>query len=168
MRGKTDAINSDDWRRLAQRRLPRIVFDYIDGGVEDEAGLQRNRQAFEHWHLLPHYLTDVSQRSQRAGVFGRDYASLFGIAPTGLAAFARPQADLLLAAAAAHADLPFIMSGAATASIEQVAAVAPQHTWFQLYVSRETRMTDDLIRRAAKQVIQIASASDAGRRSRSR
>ena len=149
MRGKTDAINSDDWRRLAQRRLPRIVFDYIDGGVEDEAGLQRNRQAFEHWHLLPHYLTDVSQRSQRAGVFGRDYASLFGIAPTGLAAFARPQADLLLAAAAAHADLPFIMSGAATASIEQVAAVAPQHTWFQLYVSRETRMTDDLIRRAA-------------------
>lgn len=143
------AVNIGDLRRQAQQRLPRIVFDYIDGGVEDESGLQRNCQAFERWRLVPHYLTDISQRSQRTRLFGRDYASLFGIAPTGLAGFARPGADLLLARAAAAADLPFIMSGAATASIEQVAAVAPRHSWFQLYVSRETRITDDLIRRAA-------------------
>lgn len=143
------AINIEDLRRMAQRRLPRIVFDYIDGGVEDESGLQRNRQAFERWRLVPHYLTDISQRSQRASLFGREYAAPFGIAPTGLAGFARPGADLLLARAAADADLPFIMSGAATASIERVVSVAPRHSWFQLYVSRETRITDDLIRRAA-------------------
>ena len=149
MTSSQHAINIEDLRQLAHRRIARIVFDYIDGGVEDEAGLLRNREAFSRWRLVPHYLQDISRRQQTASLFGRDYASPFGIAPTGLAAFARPGADLLLAQAAAEANLPFIMSGAATASIEQVMAVAPRHTWFQLYVSRETAVTEDLIRRAA-------------------
>ncbi|MFO1380521.1 MAG: alpha-hydroxy acid oxidase [Chitinivorax sp.] len=148
MASSSKAVNIDDLRRMAQRRLPRIVFDYIDGGVEDETGLARNRQAFERWRMVPHYLTDVSQRSQQTTLFGQNYASPFGIAPTGLAGFARPGADLMLAQAAAEANVPFIMSGAATTSIERVAAAAPRHAWFQLYVSRETAITDDLIRRA--------------------
>ena len=149
MTSSRHAINIEDLRQLARRRIARIVFDYIDGGVEDEAGLLRNREAFSRWRLVPHYLQDISRCQQTASLFGRDYASPFGIAPTGLAAFARPGADVLLAQAAAEANVPFIMSGAATASIEQVMAVAPRHTWFQLYVSRETAVTEDLIRRAA-------------------
>ena len=149
MTSSRHAINIEDLRQLARRRIARIVFDYIDGGVEDEAGLLRNREAFSRWRLVPHYLQDISRCQQTASLFGRDYASPFGIAPTGLAAFARPGADVLLAQAAAEANVPFIMSGAATASIEQVMAVAPRHTWFQLYVSRETTVTEDLIRRAA-------------------
>mgnify|MGYP003532190972 FL=1 len=149
MTSSLNAINIEDLRQLARRRIARIVFDYIDGGVEDEAGLLRNREAFSRWRLVPHYLQDISRRQQTASLFGRDYASPFGIAPTGLAAFAHPGADLLLAQAAAEANVPFIMSGAATASIEQVMAVAPRHAWFQLYVSRETAVTEDLIRRAA-------------------
>lgn len=148
MASSRQAINIEDLRQLARRRIARIVFDYIDGGVEDENGLARNREAFSRWRLVPHYLHDISARQQTATLFGRQYASPFGIAPTGLAAFARPQADLLLAQAAAEANLPFIMSGAATTSIEQVAAVAPQHCWFQLYVSREMAVTEDMIRRA--------------------
>lgn len=149
MTSSLNAINIEDLRQLARRRIARIVFDYIDGGVEDEAGLLRNREAFSRWRLVPHYLQDISRRQQTASLFGRDYASPFGIAPTGLAAFVHPGADLLLAQAAAEANVPFIMSGAATASIEQVMAVAPRHAWFQLYVSRETAVTEDLIRRAA-------------------
>jgi len=149
MTSSLNAINIEDLRQLARRRIARIVFDYIDGGVEDEAGLLRNREAFSRWRLVPHYLQDISRRQQTASLFGRDYASPFGIAPTGLVAFAHPGADLLLAQAAAEANVPFIMSGAATASIEQVMAVAPRHAWFQLYVSRETAVTEDLIRRAA-------------------
>lgn len=149
MTSSRNAINIEDLRQLARRRIARIVFDYIDGGVEDEAGLLRNREAFSRWRLVPHYLQDISRRQQTASLFGRDYASPFGIAPTGLAAFVHPGADLLLAQAAAEANVPFIMSGAATASIEQVMAVAPRHAWFQLYVSRETAVTEDLIRRAA-------------------
>ncbi|MGL5987322.1 MAG: alpha-hydroxy acid oxidase [Burkholderiales bacterium] len=149
MTSSRHAINIEDLRQLARRRIARIVFDYIDGGVEDEAGLLRNREAFSRWRLVPHYLQDISRRQQTASLFGRDYASPFGIAPTGLAAFVHPGADLLLAQAAAEANVPFIMSGAATASIEQVMAVAPRHAWFQLYVSRETAVTEDLIRRAA-------------------
>jgi (S)-mandelate dehydrogenase len=149
MTSSRNAINIEDLRQLARRRIARIVFDYIDGGVEDEAGLLRNREAFSRWRLVPHYLQDISRRQQTASLFGRDYASPFGIAPTGLVAFAHPGADLLLAQAAAEANVPFIMSGAATASIEQVMAVAPRHAWFQLYVSRETAVTEDLIRRAA-------------------
>lgn len=148
MASSRQAINIEDLRQMARRRIARIVFDYIDGGVEDENGLARNREAFSRWRLVPHYLQDISARQQTATLFGRQYASPFGIAPTGLAAFARPKADLLLAQAAAEANLPFIMSGAATTSIEQVTAVAPQHTWFQLYVSREMAVTEDMIRRA--------------------
>lgn len=135
-------------RQLAQRRLPRLVFDYIDGGAEDETGLARNREAFQDMQLLPRYLVDVSQRDQSTPLLGRRYAAPFGLGPTGLAGFARPGADLMLADAAVAANIPFVLSGAGTASIEAVAQRAPQHAWYQLYVSRNAPITADLVRRA--------------------
>ena len=143
-----DAVNIDDLRRLARRRLPRVVFDFIEGGVEDEHGLEVNETSFARRRLVPRYLVDISRRDQSAALFGHTYASPFGIAPTGLAALFRADADLILARAAAAANIPFIMSGASTASIEEAAQAAPAHAWYQLYAARDKKISEDMIRRA--------------------
>jgi L-lactate dehydrogenase (cytochrome)/(S)-mandelate dehydrogenase len=142
------AVNIEDLRQIARRRLPRLAFDYLEGGVEDEACLVRNRQAFEHYRLVPRYLVDISTRDQSATLFGRTYASPFGIAPTGMAGFLRRGGDELLAEAAAAADIPFVLSGSSNASIEAIARTAPRHAWCQLYAARDPKITHDLIRRA--------------------
>src|SRR5216684_2780462 len=142
------AINIDDLRKMAKRRLPRIAYDFIEGGVEDELGLARNEASFDRERLVPHYLVDVSKRDQSADLFDRKYASPFGVSATGLAALFRPGADLMLAEAAAAANIPFMMSGMSTASIEAAAKIAPAHSWYQLYVARDHEITRDLIRRA--------------------
>jgi (S)-mandelate dehydrogenase len=142
------AINFDDIRVLARKRLPRIAFDFIDGGVDGEAGLERNRAAFDRYKLLPRYLIDVANRSQAVKLFGHDYASPFGISPMGIAGFFRPGADLMLARAAARFDIPYIMSSASCDSIEAAMAEAPKTTWFQIYGTRDPHITLDLVRRA--------------------
>jgi (S)-mandelate dehydrogenase len=142
------AVNIEDLRRMAKRRLPRIVFDFIEGGVEDERCLARNESAFARHRLVPRYLVDVSKRDQSTVLFERTYSSPFGIAPTGMAALACRGADLLLAESAAAANVPFIMSGASTASIEAAARTAPAHAWYQLYPARTKNISEDLVRRA--------------------
>jgi L-lactate dehydrogenase (cytochrome)/(S)-mandelate dehydrogenase len=132
---------------MAKRRLPRIVYDFIEGGVEDELGIARNEASFDRERLVPRYLVDVSKRDQSCDLFDRKYASPFGVSATGLAALFRPGADLILAEAAAAANIPFMMSGVSTASIEAAAKVAPTHSWYQLYVARDHEITLDLIRR---------------------
>ena len=143
-----NAINIEDLRRMARRRLPRIAFDYIEGGVEDERCLARNESAFARHPLLPRYLVDVSQIDQSTTLFERTYSRPFGIAPTGLAGLFRAGADLMLAEAAADTNIPFVMSGAATASIEAAARIAPAHAWYQLYCARDPKISEDMIRRA--------------------
>ena len=142
------AINIDDIRKLAQRTLPRFAFDFIEGGAEDELGLERNRAAFDRHALLPRYLIDVETIDQSVELFGRTYASPFGIAPTGIAGLFRPGADIMLAEAARAANIPFVLSGSGTASIEAAAKAAPEHTWFQLYGSKAWTYSEDMIRRA--------------------
>jgi L-lactate dehydrogenase (cytochrome)/(S)-mandelate dehydrogenase len=141
------AINIDDLRRLAKRRLPKIAFDFIEGGLEDERGLSRNESAFAGFDLVPRYGVDVSTCDQTTTLFGRTYSGPLGIAPTGLAALFRHGGDLMLAAAAKAANVPFIMSGTATGLIEDLGKVAPQHGWYQLYVARERSISEDMIRR---------------------
>ena len=92
---------------------------------------------------MPRYLVDVSKRDQSAALFGRTYASPFGIAPTGLASLFRPGADLMLAQAARDANIPFIMSGSSTASIEELAKLAPEHGWYQLYAARDKKISEE-------------------------
>lgn len=144
----TDAINLHDMRELARRRLPRILFDYIDGGVDDERGLERNRQAYSKHCLLPRYLVDVSACDQSAQLFGRRYNHPFGISPMGGCGLFRRGADLMLAEAAAEANIPLALSTGSTESLEAVARVAPQNTWFQLYGARNREMSLDMVRRA--------------------
>ncbi len=146
--GVESAINYDDLRRMARRRLPRIAYDFIEGGVDAERGLTTNTDAFEAIHLVPKYLIDTTKVDQTTTLFGKTYAHPFGIAPTGAAALFRPGADLMLARAAKAANIPFIMSGASTASMEDLAKVAPDHGWYQIYQPRDRAIADDMIRRA--------------------
>ena len=143
------AVNIEDLHRMAKRRLPKIAFDFIEGGLEDERGLERNTSAFHKHQLLPRYLVDVSKRDQSATLFGHTYASPFGISPTGGASLFRDGADLMLAEAARDANIPYIMSGASSASLEKAAKVAPNNTWYQLYAPRDPQICADLIRRTA-------------------
>ena len=143
------AINIEDLHRMAKRKLPKIMFDYIEGGVEDELGLERNRAAFHKHQLLPRYLVDVSVRDQSTTVFGHAYSSPFGISPTGgVGLYQRRGGEMLLAQAAADANIPYIMSGGSNASMEEAVKVAPNNTWFQLYAAKDRDLTDALIGRA--------------------
>jgi len=144
-----DAINFEDLRKLAKRRLPKIAFDFIEGGLDDEDGIARNHSSFRDVRLVPRYGIDVTTRDQRTELFGRTYAGPLGIAPTGLAALFRPGADLMLAKAARAADVPFIMSGAGTGLIEDLGRVAPDHGWYQLYCAKDRSISEDMIKRTA-------------------
>jgi isopentenyl diphosphate isomerase/L-lactate dehydrogenase-like FMN-dependent dehydrogenase len=143
-----DALSIADIERLAKRRLPRVIYEGIVSGVEDELGIARNEAAFHRYRLLPHHLVDVSTRNQATTLFGRDYKSPFGISPTGIAGIFRRDAELMLAEAAARAGVPFIMSGASMVSIERIARVDPANTWFQIYPAKDRDITADFIRRA--------------------
>lgn len=149
MRSIEAALSIDDLRALARRRVPRIAFDYVDGGVESESGVKRNCRAFDALTLVPNYLVDVSRRSGAKRLFGVDYAAPFGIAPTGLGNLIWPGADEAIARAASEAGIPFCLSTPATTSIEKIASIAPGKAWFQLYVPRDRGMMEDLMRRAA-------------------
>ena len=142
------AINIEDLHRMAKRKLPKIIFDYIEGGVEDERGLARNEAAFHKHRLLPRYLVDVSKRDQSATVFGHTYSSPFGISPTGGVGLYRREGEVMLAEAAAAANIPYIMSGGSNASMEEAVRVAPNNAWFQLYAAKDGNLSDALIGRA--------------------
>ena len=145
----SDAINIEDLHQLAKQRLPKVAFDFIEGGLEDERGLERNTSAFHKHLLLPRYLVDVSRRDQTQTIFGQTFSSPFGISPTGGAGLFRRGADLMLAQAAADTNIPYIMSGSSNDSMESAARVAPNNAWYQLYSARDAAVTEDLIRRAA-------------------
>lgn len=144
----SSVVNVEDMAVMARKRLPRIAFDYVDGGVDGEVALERNRAAFDRYKLLPRYLVDVDKRSAATRLFGHDYAAPFGISPMGIAGFFRPGADLMLARAAATFGVPYLMSSASCDSIEAAMAQAPETTWFQIYGARNLDITMDLIRRA--------------------
>lgn len=141
------AFNVEGYRELARKRLPRMVFDYLDGGADDEKGLQRNRQAFDRLEFLPRRLVNVAERNLATQVFGQRQALPLMVAPMGLNGAFWPKGDLELARAAKQADIPFILSTAANASIEEVADQVGGDLWFQLYVVHPT-LADQLVARA--------------------
>jgi L-lactate dehydrogenase (cytochrome)/(S)-mandelate dehydrogenase len=148
MGGIDSAINIDDLKRMARRRLPKIMFDFIEGGADDEIGLRTNANAFRDLRLVPRYYVDTAKREQTATLFGRTYASPFGIAPTGMAGAFRKDAELYLAQAAHDANVPYLMSGASNASMEAGAKLAGKNMWYQIYGARDRSVAADLVKRA--------------------
>src|SRR5260370_15582691 len=144
-----EIVNIEDLHQMAKRRLPKVMFDYIEGGVEDERGLARSSAAFKKHHLWLRYLVDVSQRDQSQTIFGKKFNSPFGISPTGgVGLYQRRGGEMLLAEAAREANIPYIMSGGSNASMEDAARVAPHNTWFQMYAAKDPDVTDPLVGRA--------------------
>lgn len=127
-------INVEDYRRQAKRTLPRIIFDYLEGGAEDERGLNHNRTIFDQFRLKPKRLVDISQRDISCKIFNKKWDAPFAIAPTGLNSSLWPYADRILAKSAAKANIPFMLSTASNMSIEAVAKSCDGEKWFQLYV----------------------------------
>lgn len=142
------ALNIADLRVLARKRLPRILFDWVEGGTEDERLLRRNEEQFARYRLIPRYLTDVERIDLSTTMLGQSFRSPFGIAPTGFAGLLRPGADLALARAAARTGIPYILSGNSTTSIEAIAEAVDGHVWFQLYAARASHVSSHLLQRA--------------------
>ncbi|MEI7711416.1 MAG: alpha-hydroxy acid oxidase [Rhodospirillales bacterium] len=142
------AINIDDLKRMAKRKLPKIMFDFIEGGVEDEVGLRTNASAFRAARLVPRYYVDTSKRTQTSEMLGQTFASPFGIAPTGMAGAFRKDAELFLSQAAKEANIPYMMSGAANASMEDGYKLAGSNLWYQIYGAKTRSFQLDLVKRA--------------------
>ncbi|MBU4611170.1 alpha-hydroxy-acid oxidizing protein [Achromobacter sp. GG226] len=143
----TPLANIADLRERARRRLPRMVFEYLDGGAEDEVTLRANRAAFEAIRLRPRLLKDTAQRQQSVELLGETWRSPMAVAPVGLAGVFWPRADVLVAKAAAEAGVPYILSTASSATLEDVAREAGGNLWFQLYVISRA-LADGLVDRA--------------------
>ena len=138
----------EDLRQLARRRLPRSIFDFYDGGAEDEETLRSNLEAFRRLRLAPHVLVDVSAASTATTLLGQPAGLPMAIGPTGAAGFGWRDADLHLARAAQKHGIPFTLSSSGTASIEAVAKASSGRLWFQAYVLKNQPFFWKLIERA--------------------
>ena len=137
-----------DLRRLARRRLPRAVFDFIDGGAENEVTLRDNCAAFERVRLLPKVLVDVANVDTSTTILGGPSKLPICVSPTGAVGFGRPGGDIAIARAAAAFGIPYTLSTTATASIERIAEEAPGRLWFQAYILKQQAFTLGLVERA--------------------
>ncbi len=142
-------LNIAEMRRHAARHLPRAVFDYIEGGAEDEIGLDENRRAFARHKLVPKFFTPCASLDLTTNLFGKTYSAPFGIAPTGLAGLFRPGGDLMLSESALAENVPYVMSGTCNAAIEELSKPAARHAWYQIYTGRDKAIDEDIVRRAA-------------------
>jgi len=145
-----NAHSIEDLRQLARRRLPRGVFDFFDGGAEDEITLRANRSGFERLCLRPRTLVDVQQPDLSTTVLGGPASMPVVIAPTGAIGAGWPQADLAIARVAARVGIPYTLSTTATSSIEDIARHAGGRLWFQLYVLQDKEFTRGLVQRAGR------------------
>jgi L-lactate dehydrogenase (cytochrome) len=141
----------DDVRRAAKRRLPRSVFDYIDGGADQELSLRNNVESFGRYRYLPKVLTDVSEPDISGTILGCRTAVPLGFAPTGYTRMINPLGEPAVARAAANAAIPYALSTMASTSLEDLASapgVDAGDLWFQLYVWKDRALTMELVRRA--------------------
>lgn len=144
------AANVADLRSIARKRLPRGVFDYVDGGAEDEVTYGRNQQDFHNWEFSPAVLRDVSNIDTSSVLLGRRIPFPLVLAPTGFTRIVDPPGELSVAKAAARRDIPYALSTLGTRSIEEVAeAGAGGRNWFQVYVWKDRGLVRNMIERAA-------------------
>ena len=139
-------LSLDDFERLAQRHLPKPIWAYVSGAVEDNHSLAENRRAFADLAFRPRVLAGVAQRDLSFELFGRRYAAPIGLAPMGISALSAYRGDIVLAQAAQQAQVPAIMSGSSLIRLEDVMAAAPQ-TWFQAYLPGDQAQIDALLAR---------------------
>jgi L-lactate dehydrogenase (cytochrome) len=139
----------EDLRRAGRRATPRPVFDYVDGGAEDEISLRRSRDAFAEVEFRPRVLRDVAGASTETTLLGRPSALPLVLAPTGLTRLVHHDAETGVASAAETVGVPYTLSTMGTTSVEELRAARPQaDLWFQLYVWRDRGLSQELSDRA--------------------
>jgi L-lactate dehydrogenase (cytochrome) len=129
-------LSLDDFEAPARRSIPRPIFGYVMSGAERNASIAANRAAYDSLGFVTQVLVDTSQRTQKTTLFGRAYDAPFGFSPMGGLSLAAYQGDLVVARAAAEANIPMILSGAALTTLEQVKQAGPI-AWFQAYLPGE-------------------------------
>ena len=142
-------VTVDDFRRIAKRRIPRGVFDYIDGGAEDERTLSGNSSSFSRLEWRPRVLRDVSRLDTTTTILGESLSMPLILAPTGYTRIADSQGELAVARAAERAGVPYSLSTMGTRSIEEVATVNGGNKWFQVYTWRDRGLVKELVQRSA-------------------
>ena len=143
------AANVHDLRLMARRRLPRGVFDYIDGGAEDEHTMAENSAAFRRIGFHPRVLQGVGKPDPSTTLLGRPLSIPLVLAPTGFTRIADPEGEVAVARAAARAGVPYTLSTLGTRSIEEVADASDGRKWFQLYMFRDRGLCEEMVKRAA-------------------
>ena len=139
----------DDLEPAARAYLPRQVFTYIVEAAETRSTLEDNRAAFREWWFVPRILTNVSGGSQQATLFGKTYASPFGIAPMGISALSAYRGDLVLAGAAGEANIPMVMSSSSLIPLEDLAR-EHKEAWFQAYLPGDGDEIKAMVERVAQ------------------
>ncbi len=138
----------DEARQMARSRLPRMMFDFVDGAAGDESLRDINSHAIDAFRLMPRVLADVSTRDISHHILGMQTGHPFGIAPMGMCNLTWPGADIMLARAAAARRIPVCVSTASSTTLEAMQEAADGNAWFQLYADRSPAFTDELVDRA--------------------
>lgn len=139
-----------DYRRLAEQRLPRFLFDYVDGGANSEHTLAANTHDFTRLQLRQRVLKDVSQLSTRTELFGQTLSMPLALAPLGMAGLLARRGEVQAAKAAASAGVPFCVSTVGVCAIEEVNAAVTRPSWFQLYMLRDRDVVSRTLERAQR------------------
>jgi L-lactate dehydrogenase (cytochrome) len=162
----------EDLRRRTRSRVPRFAFDFVDCGVNDDLGVRRNRAAFDAIEIVPRYCVDLAGLSTEVELFGRRYSVPIGVSPMGAGSVMWPKAEQLIAREAQRRNIPYVLSTPASASIEEIAEIAGDVFWFQLYRFKENdnAITYDLVRRAeaAGAQVLVPTIDSAGKSKRPR
>ncbi|MEH6563239.1 MAG: alpha-hydroxy-acid oxidizing protein, partial [Marinobacter sp.] len=142
--------NTTDNRKLAQARLPQMMFDYFDGGAFSEQTLRENTEDFQRLHFRQRVMRDVSSASVTTRILGQDVAQPLVLAPVGLAGMLARRGEVQVARAAQRGGVPFCLSTVSICSLEEVAAATRSANWFQLYVLKDRGYSEALLDRAHK------------------
>jgi len=147
-RALTRYLCLDDFEATARRILPNFLYGYISGGAENDAALRDNRKALEEYGIVPRVLNDVSLRNQTTTLFGKTYASPFGIPPMGSSALCAYRGDIVYARAAAALNVPMILSAASLIRLEDVIKENPA-AWYQAYLAGDPARIEPMVDRVA-------------------
>ena len=140
-------FNIEDLRKIARRKLPKPLFNYIDGGADDETNVRGNSQAFDNARLIPEYLVDVAEIDTSTKVLGREISMPLFIAPTGMTRLFHHDGETAVSKAAAEAGTYYSLSTVGATSIEDVAAACDGPKCFQIYVMKDRSLTREFIQR---------------------
>lgn len=144
------AVNVDGLRRIARQRLPRSVFNYIDGGADDELTMVRNQQGFEQIEFRPRVLCNIQEIDTSTTLLGKRLPLPLVFSPTGMTRAVTPGGEMDVTRSTARSEIPYVLSTLSTCSIEEVAQGSSGPHWFQVYIWKDRTLVKELLDRAAQ------------------